>query len=223
MCIRDRILPGKVTDCCDKQASTDAEFPKAAQRTWVLTWWKALPRLSLKRLGEGQKESSYFSNVLCSKLILLFPFSRKFVSVVWNLFGWLLGSPFPKGMAGKEIHWKMRKTSIVLWKFFSLKTPKKPIHTLSRKPEIRCSYLELRFTLSLFIACTWLYPFKETGTNPGTFVLFIQQGISLAWKPWSNPYCHILDDFIVGYASRIPRYIPETPQIQEPLSFWIAT
>lgn len=50
----------------------------------------------------GRKE--FFLSVLCTKLTLLFPFYRKFASIVWDLFGWLLGSPFPKGMAGKEIH-----------------------------------------------------------------------------------------------------------------------
>lgn len=50
----------------------------------------------------GRKE--LFLSVLCTKLTLLSPFDRKLAPIVWDLFGWLLGSPFPKGTAGKEIH-----------------------------------------------------------------------------------------------------------------------
>ena len=78
--------------------------------------WKGWRRAERKDL---------FLSVLCSKLIWLFFLSKKFVSIVWILFGWLLSSPFPKGMAGKKIHWKNRKTSTVLQGLFSLKKTKK--------------------------------------------------------------------------------------------------
>lgn len=82
--------------------------------------FKRLCHVAWKGWEESRKER-VISQCTLFKINFALSFSRKSVSIVWNLFGWLLGSPFPKGMAGKEIHWKIRKTSIVLWEFFLLK------------------------------------------------------------------------------------------------------
>lgn len=83
----------EISKSCSKK--TDAHLVEA-----VLTGSATASEKAGRRAGRKE----LFLSALRTKLTLLFPFYRKFAPIVWDLFGWLLGSPFPKGTAGKEIH-----------------------------------------------------------------------------------------------------------------------